>query len=173
MVFVAVVVAWQLAGFTDWLLHRHARIDVTAGSRESLLHLVMAGEMGAVLLAFLWLPATCAVLGVCLALLLLHELTVYVDLRWAVPRRHVGPLEQLVHSAQELLPLVALVWWATASPASSGGTVLATALPLGFVVAAHAGGALLLVLYLEELQRCCRAERRSAHVPAAVQPGDR
>lgn len=42
-------------------------------------------------------------------LLVLHELTVHWDLHFSVPRREVGPFEQMVHSFMELLPLAPLL----------------------------------------------------------------
>ena len=41
-----IVPLWLLAGFTDYVLHKRTRIEHTAGTRESLLHLLQLGEIG-------------------------------------------------------------------------------------------------------------------------------
>ena len=47
--------AWLLAGFADWLCHRRSKIEITSGSRESAMHLLLHLEIAAPLLAALWL----------------------------------------------------------------------------------------------------------------------
>ena len=165
------LVAWQLTGVADWLMHRRTRIESTSGVREAAFHLAMLVQMGSFFLALLWLPAGALVLGACIALLVLHELTVYADLRWAVARRKVSALEQLIHSAQEFLPLVALALLAAAAwqaPEQARLSPLGTSLPVNVVVALHVAGAALFLLYAEELWRCLRAD---AGQPAAPHAG--
>ena len=41
-----IVPLWLLAGFTDYVLHKRTHIEHTAGTRESLLHLLQLGEIG-------------------------------------------------------------------------------------------------------------------------------
>lgn len=99
---------WVLAGLADWACHRSTRIEATSGLRENLLHWVMFAQAGVAVLAMALLEVNAAVLLVVLGAFLLHEATVWVDLRYTVPRRKVAPLEQMVHSFQELLPLLSL-----------------------------------------------------------------
>src|SRR4051812_46169671 len=93
---------WLSAGLTDWALHRRARIESSAGTRESVLHLVMLAEMGIAVVSVVLLEVNAGVLALCISAFAAHELTVLADLRWALPSRSVQPLEQMVHSVQEI-----------------------------------------------------------------------
>lgn len=104
----AVFPLWVAAGLADWACHRRTRIEHTAGLPENAFHWALFGQMGIAVLAIGLLEVNAAVLLLVFAAFLAHELTTYVELRYAVPRRTVGPLEQMVHSFMELLPLVAL-----------------------------------------------------------------
>jgi hypothetical protein len=101
-----------------------------------------------------------------------HELTVFADLRWAAPRRLITPLEQMVHSAQEMLPGVAIALLASAhwEPAlslvglgphsPSFAPVLRTEpLPLGYLGVLATACLFLVGCYTEELCRCLRARQ--------------
>jgi len=37
---------WLVVGFTDYLCHRASHIATTSGPKESLIHLIMLGEIG-------------------------------------------------------------------------------------------------------------------------------
>src|SRR4051812_23330862 len=87
---------WVAAGLADWACHRATDIARTTGLRENLLHWLMFVEMGAAVLAMALLEVTSAVLLGISALFVLHEATVWVDLRWTLPLRHVSPTEQMV-----------------------------------------------------------------------------
>jgi hypothetical protein len=163
---------WLAAGALDWALHRRASIETTSGTRESILHLLMLAELGIPVLAVLWLEVDAAVLALCAAGFVLHELSVYADLKWSVSRRNISPLEQMVHSAQEMLPLVGLALLAVAhwdevlalagvgtSPAAFSLKPKAVPLPAPYVAVALAGCAVVATLYLEELLRCLRGRR--------------
>jgi hypothetical protein len=99
---------WVAAGFADWICHRRTGIATTSGLKENLLHWALYAEMGVAVAAVALLQINAAVLLLGVTLLLLHELTVYWDLDYSVPRREVGPFEQMVHSFMELLPLASL-----------------------------------------------------------------
>ncbi|WP_225783716.1 diguanylate cyclase [Xenophilus sp. Marseille-Q4582] len=171
---------WVLCGLADWALHRRERIELTAGTREPRIHLLMLAEMGAAVLLVLWFEFTPAVLAVCVLLFVAHELTVYADLRWAAQGRRVGPLEQMVHSGQELLPLVGLALLVSAHadalrPAAGSGcfggaqwTLKDPGLSPFPLAAAHALGAAVALCYLEEWWRCRRhaGRRRGPGRPA-------
>ncbi len=98
---------WLLAGFADWICHRASHIAQTAGPMESVLHLLMFGEIGIALLACLFLEINALVFALMIGLFFLHEATALWDVSYAVKRRHVSALEQHVHSFLEILPLAA------------------------------------------------------------------
>jgi hypothetical protein len=106
---------WVAAGFADWACHRRTGIALTSGLKENLLHLVMFAEIGVGILAAALLEINAAVLVFLLAVFLVHELTVYWDLRYSTLLRDVGPFEQMVHSLLEMLPLVSLALLAAAA----------------------------------------------------------
>ncbi|BBK40457.1 hypothetical protein STVA_04770 [Allostella vacuolata] len=104
-----VIPIWILAGFADWLCHRASAIERTAGPMESVLHLLMLAEVGLPLLAGLLLEINALLFVLFLVGWAAHELTAFLDLRFAAGRRHVAPIEQHVHSYLGLLPLTALL----------------------------------------------------------------
>jgi len=107
---------WIAAGFADWLCHRRADIEHTAGAPESLLHLLMFAELGVPLLAVLLLEVNALLFVLMVLAFVLHELTSWWDVRYAQRRREVSPLEQHVHSFLELLPLVGILLLAVLHP---------------------------------------------------------
>lgn len=110
LVLMAVVVPlWVLAGLADWWCHRRSAIERTSGWPENAFHWVLMGEAGIGLLAVALLEVDAGVLLLVFAAFLAHEATTFVELRYAVPRRQVGPFEQMVHSFMELLPLLVLL----------------------------------------------------------------
>ena len=122
----AVYPLWVLAGLLDWACHRRTNIESTGGIQESLMHWLMFGQIGVGMLFVAFCEVNAAVLAVVLGVFLVHEATVYVELRYAVPRRKVGPFEQMVHSVLELLPLssfvlLAVCAWPQAQAASGLG----------------------------------------------------
>jgi len=100
---------WVLAGAADALCHKRSHIEVTTGPLESVIHLLMMAEVGAGVLAAMFLEVNGAVLLFLGAMWLLHEVTSYWDLHYAASNRKVEPWEQRVHDYLALLPLVALV----------------------------------------------------------------
>jgi hypothetical protein len=104
----AVIPLWLLAGFLDWTCHRRTGIERTSGLPENIFHWVLIAEGGVALLAVALLEANAAVLLLVFAAFVAHEATTYVELRYTVPLRRVGPFEQMVHSFMEILPLVIL-----------------------------------------------------------------
>jgi hypothetical protein len=100
---------WLAAGFADWLCHRATHIESTAGAKESLIHLLMFAELGAPLLAALFLEINALLIGTMIVAFLAHEATALWDVSYAVTARRVSPLEQHVHSFLELIPLMAML----------------------------------------------------------------
>jgi hypothetical protein len=104
----AVVPLWIAAGLADWACHRRTAIERTSGLPENAFHWLLLAEGGVALLAVALLEIDAAVLLVVVAAFVAHEATTYVELRYTVPRREVRPLEQMVHSFMEILPLAML-----------------------------------------------------------------
>ncbi len=168
-----VLPVWLLAGVADWWCHRATGIEHTAGARESVLHLVMFAEMGIPLLAGIFLEINAAIIALMIAAFLLHEVTAFWDVRYAISRRHVGAFEQQVHSFLEIIPLLAIVcvvslhwhqflalWGSGPEQADFQLRWKSEPLPARFVVALLAAVVLLEVLpYLQELNRCLRSAR--------------
>lgn len=99
---------WVATGLADWACHRRTRIEHTSGLAENLFHWLLLAEVGLALVAVALLEVNAAVLLLLFASFLAHEATTYVELHYAVPRRFIGPFEQMVHSFMELLPLAAI-----------------------------------------------------------------
>ena len=108
LVMVGVLPLWIAAGVADWACHRRTRIGQTSGLRENVFHWVLLAEGGVALVTAALLEITAGALLLVLAAFLVHELTTWVELRYTVPRREVRPIEQMVHSFMEQLPLVLL-----------------------------------------------------------------
>ena len=99
---------WLLAGIADWFCHRATRIESTSGAKESLIHLLMLAEAGVAVLLGLFLEIDALVIAIMIACWLLHEVTAHWDLRYAVTRREVRPIEQHVHNYLGAIPFMAL-----------------------------------------------------------------
>lgn len=157
---------WLLVGFADWACHRAQRIEATSGEHESRLHLLMLGELGLGVAAALLLEITTAVAGLLVVLAVAHELTVWRDLAWTAGKRHIPIVEQWVHGLQQAIPWAALVAVLLLNPQAASGLVgladpdwslrlKADPLPLPWLLAFAAGGALLVLLpFVEEYRRC-------------------
>jgi hypothetical protein len=169
---------WWGAGLLDWWLHRRSGIERRAGARESMLHLLMLAEAGIPVLALLWLQADAWLLLLCAAAFVAHQCTVHADLQWVEGRRAVGPLEQMVHGFQEVLPLAALLLLAAShwpqvlalfgagdQPAVWRPRLKADPLPAGAIAFVLCGSALVVAAYLEELWRCLRQRTPGAGAP--------
>ena len=167
----ALVPLWIAAGTLDWLCHRRTRIQDTSGLPENAFHWVLLAEGGLVLLAVALLEINAAVLLLAFCGFLAHELTTYVELRYTVSRREVRPVEQMVHSFMELLPLailclVAAMQWEQVLALFGDGSpdfdlvAKQQPWPAGWLVGAAAAVLLLNVLPMaEETLRCLRALR--------------
>jgi hypothetical protein len=103
-----VIPLWIAAGLVDWWCHRRTAIERTAGGTENVFHWILLGEAGIALVAVALLEVDAAVLLLVFAAFLAHEITTFIELRYVVPLREVRPLEQMVHSFMEILPLLVL-----------------------------------------------------------------
>jgi hypothetical protein len=100
---------WLAAGFADYLCHRAAKIELTTGYKESLLHLLMFSEIAVPLLAAIFLEINALIIAIMIAGFIAHQLTALWDVAFANDRRYVSPIEQQVHSFLELLPLAGML----------------------------------------------------------------
>lgn len=165
-----IVPLWAMSGVADWLCHRAASIEATAGAKESLIHLLMLAEMALPVLAGLFLEITSPVLALMIASFLLHEATALWDVAYAVTRREVTFIEQHVHSFLEMMPLMAVSFitvlhWdrfrELLRGSLGGGPAFALKkrpLPAPYIAGTLTNMALFEATpYLEELVRCLRA----------------
>lgn len=97
---------WIVAGFADWLCHRASNISENAGAKKSAIHLLMLVEVGIPLLAGLFLEINALVLLIMGLGLAAHEATALWDLHYAHAKRDISPIEQHVHSFQEMIPMM-------------------------------------------------------------------
>ena len=173
-----IVPLWHAAGVADWLCHRRTAIEKTTGLKESLIHLLMLGEMGVPVLACLFLEINAPVLALMIAAFFVHEATAMWDVSYAVTRRKVTPVEQHVHSFLEMLPLMAtsfiivLHWPRFLELLGLNGRrdmairLKREPLPIAYTVVALGAVALLEMLpYLEEVRRDWRAYPRRLTPP--------
>ena len=100
---------WLAAGFADWLCHRASHIETTSGAKESVFHLLMLVEMGLPLLAAIFLQVNAGIIAFMIVAFFLHEITALWDVSYAVTVRRISPIEQHVHSFQEMIPLMAIL----------------------------------------------------------------
>lgn len=100
---------WVATGFADYLCHRKAEIEHTAGPKESVIHLLGFAVVGVPVLAGLFFEINAMVLLIMIAGFLLHELITYWDVVYANSTREVTPIEQHIHNYLALVPLIALV----------------------------------------------------------------
>ncbi|MDL4812876.1 diguanylate cyclase [Actinomadura opuntiae] len=98
---------WLGAGLADWHRHKRTRIEITAGTRESMIHSLMMTEAGVPLALGLFCEVNPGVLATCGGALAVHGATAYWDVSYAEERRRVTPLEQHIHSLLEVVPLMA------------------------------------------------------------------
>jgi hypothetical protein len=168
-------------GFADGLCHRATNIATTSGLKENLLHWLMFVQIAVAVAAALLLDITAAVLVLVFIVFVLHEATVYWDLSYSTLRRDVGPFEQMVHSFQEMLPLIwllllsfialpqALAIFGRGSEAADWSLRLKPVpLPAEYLLTAAGLALVFNVLFLmAETWSCLRARRVVAEEPSA------
>lgn len=161
--------AWFIPSLLDWNQHRRSRIEVTSGTRESLIHLLMMAEVGLPLTMVLLCEVNPLVLSTIAASIVAHEATALWDVSTAEDSgREVTPFEQHVHSFLESMPIMAasalgcLRWRQVRDLLQGARTRDAwrlrwkqNRLPGGYLAAVGAGVvAAIAVPYGEELYRC-------------------
>ena len=100
---------WLLAGFADYLCHRASHIATTSGPKESLIHLLMLGEIAIAVVAAMSFEINAGIILLMFIVWATHEATALWDVTFAHHRREVTPIEQWVHSYLGVLPLLSLV----------------------------------------------------------------
>ena len=93
-----IIPIWFLAGIVDWYCHKRSNISGTSGAKESLIHLLMFAEVGIPLFMVLIFEVNSLIIAISILLFFVHEATAMWDVSYAVTKRHVGPIEQHVHS---------------------------------------------------------------------------
>ena len=102
---------WVISGWADFKCHRKSDIARTSGMAESVSHLWELGILGLAVFAFLTFRLNAGLLALLSALITVHAIAGYADMRIAFTRaRVVMPWEQLVHSVLNMAPWVALLW---------------------------------------------------------------
>jgi hypothetical protein len=100
---------WIFMRLADYFCHRASDIEHTSGTLESTMHLAQFGLVGVPLLAGLLLRVDTGVLILAAVFAILHHIVAFVDVRYANKTRVVYPIEQMIHSFLEILPLTALI----------------------------------------------------------------
>ena len=163
---------WILAGLADWACHRRTRIEATTGLRENLFHWAQFLQVGVAVLALLLLEINLAALSLLAVLFLTHELTTWIELRMVAGRREISPVEQMVHSFMEILPLaawflLAAAYFGEARPGADPGRWKwewkAEPLPVAYLVGVFVAVLALNVLPLAQEAWRCRASVRESH----------
>jgi hypothetical protein len=101
--------AWLVLGLMDWQTHREANIATTSGPWESAMHLLLAAEAGAAVLPAMFLEINAGVMIWMILCYAAHEITTTIDIRFAYPRRMLGPREQRIHDYLTAIPLACLL----------------------------------------------------------------
>ncbi|MDB6111377.1 MAG: diguanylate cyclase [Pedosphaera sp.] len=173
LLMLVVLPLWMAAGLADYFCHRATSIEMTSGTRESVLHLIQFALVGIPITLAMFVQTNAGYFALAILFIVLHHAAAAVDLVFANPRRHVAPREQMVHSLLEILPITALfllavLYWPQFLALFGFGAeqpVFAfhvRVLPIGFVVATLAAAFLLnLVPYIEELSRCMTRARQT------------
>jgi hypothetical protein len=136
-----IIPVWFLAGVADYLCHRASDIAHTAGWKESVLHLLMFGEVAVPLLMCLFLEVNALTFAVRIVAFLAHEATALWDVSFAMTQ------------------LLALFGFGSQAARFDLG-LKPEPLPAAYVVAILAAALFLEFLpYVEELFRGLRARR--------------
>lgn len=167
-----VIPLWMAMGVADYFCHRASDIAHTSGARESAMHLVQFALIGLPLTLALFLDIDAGLLVLMAVFVALHHAVAFVDVRYANATRPVRPVEQMVHSFLEIMPitaflLVGVIAFGQLEALFGLGDERALfalqlrrpPLPAWYVTAVLSAAFLInLVPYVEELLRCLRAK---------------
>jgi hypothetical protein len=173
---------WMAAGVADWWFHRKSEIQNTSGTHESLTHAAMMAQGGIPTTLSLFFEVNAGVLAATYAAAAGHQATAIWDVKYANDRREVSDMEQHVHAALEMTPVMAagmitaIHWDQARSLFRRGGEKphfklepKRYPLPAKYKYGVLAATAAFVVApYTEELLRCWRVDRTlEPHEPAA------
>lgn len=169
------VILWISAGFLDWLCHRSTDIETTAGIEESLFHILQLCVAGLGFAIGVFFPISLASLLLLSCLWSAHQFATWLELRYVVGKRVILPVEQMIHSFMELLPLAAIALLAVLLADPEVQSVNSVSFVQRwddnprFATLSVAGIFLFVIApFLEEFIRCLRARQRKAR--GAAQP---
>lgn len=162
---------WIAAGFADYLCHRASQIQDNSGAPESALHLLQYALVGLPVTFALFSRPNAGFFVLAVFCIILHHAVAYIDVRYAASTREVAPVEQMIHSFLELLPITAflllgMVEWTRFQAlffASEVGRFSwePRVISASFNVIVLGAACLFnLIPYVEELMRCLRAPRK-------------
>lgn len=162
------VILWIAAGFLDWICHRHSHIETTAGIRESLFHLLQLLLVAAGFTVAIFLPLSLLVIFLLCTLWSAHQFLTWFELKFVAGKRNISPLEQMIHSFMEILPLTSILFLAAllANPTFQLGTGKSFAQRwdqnLRFSIVASTGILIFIIIpFLEEFFRCFSTHRKA------------
>jgi hypothetical protein len=164
---------WIVPGFLDYIWHRKTNIETTAGTRESLSHLLMHAEEGIPVTMALLFEVNAGMLALMIAGFIAHTLTAWYDVAFAANRRDMPPTEQHIHAWLEVLPFanlsfaIVLHWDQFKALFGLGSERPRFALrwrkpmlPPSYLAGLFSAiGAFIVIPFAEEFVRCRRAER--------------
>jgi hypothetical protein len=170
----AIIPAWTISGFLDWLWHKQTKIETTSGTEESITHLLMMTEAGLPIMLALFLEINAGVIAMILGGWLLHQATVYWDLAYTAPRRPIYVREQMTHLFMQTVPFDILAMLACLHPGQFKALFGAGEEPARFelkfrrpgmsplhaLTVIGAVGAFSWLPHVEELWRCWQAQKK-------------
>ena len=170
-----VIPLWMAMGVADYFCHRASDIARTSGTYESALHLAQFALAGIPLTMALFLEIDAGLLLLMIVFVALHHAVAFVDVRYANGTRIVRPVEQMVHSFLEIMPITAFLlagviefgqlealFGVGGAGADFSLHPRLPPLPVWYVVCVISAAFFFnLVPYLEELVRCLRVRSRA------------
>ena len=167
----ALLPAWVVPGFGDYLCHRAAKIERTSGTHESVTHLLMIATSGVGVLTGLICEIDPSSLIVLAASALAHEGVVLWDVAYAARLRPPSATEQHLHSFLEVLPFASLAFTGCLHPGAVAA-LMKKPVPTRFLLRRKANlslpyilslgsliATLVVIPHLEEFIRCYRVDR--------------
>lgn len=100
---------WGITGFIDWCCHRATGIERTSGLKESLIHSLMGIQLGIPIVLCLVFYVNVAILLICLAAFIAHEIVAHYDVHYSAPLRRISIWEVHVHNYMATIPLYLLM----------------------------------------------------------------
>jgi hypothetical protein len=174
--------AWLIFGLADYVCHRMAKIERTTGIRESILHIVMGGQIAIPVFLGLYFEINVLLLLIAFGVLIFHECVAHIDVKYALHNRPISIWETHVHSFLEVLPFVVVglivcrKWSAFVDLVTLNWAGHMALVPKTLPLDAHyIGGyfALMMVAdvapYMEELWRCWRFKQNAVSTAGAVE----